>query len=245
MARDDLISAYLADVSASLHRETRTIGRIEAEIEDHLRESAGRHEMAGMPPAEAQQRAVAAFGDPEQLALAFRNAQQGAGAMGPFIRFAGAVGLVAPAVLISGIMWWSWYLYAASMLALILSIVGMIAAQPRDARWTAAGCLALAPIGLLVATAAEPVGKIMVFGGFFGCAVALLAGRVLPRPAVLLMASTVAMYGAGVATGVAELPMWLQAVGAVLFSAGWMWSSWTLWRTGSERSAVPPEPAAA
>jgi HAAS domain-containing protein len=66
-----VIEAYLHELAGRLDVPTRTRARILAEVRDHLMESAAHHSEGGLPPREAEERAVDAFGPPAELAHDF------------------------------------------------------------------------------------------------------------------------------------------------------------------------------
>ena len=59
---DDLIARYLAELKAGLRTTPERAGKILAEAEDHLRESAAAGEAMGITERDAQEAAIAAFG---------------------------------------------------------------------------------------------------------------------------------------------------------------------------------------
>jgi hypothetical protein len=96
---DDPIDAYLATLDRSL-RGRPNRGRVLAETEDHLRESADALERSGMPAAAAAREAVSRMGDAEPL----RRAAGGRVAAGAVLvlGWIAAIGLLSAAVAVRG-----------------------------------------------------------------------------------------------------------------------------------------------
>lgn len=70
MAGDALIAAYAADLSRRLGGRTPAVA---AEVRDHLSESVAGRIAAGAAPDDAVHEAIAAFGDPEEVARSFQD----------------------------------------------------------------------------------------------------------------------------------------------------------------------------
>ena len=96
---DDPIDPYLATLDRSL-RGRPNRGRVLAETEDHLRESAEHLERSGMPAAEAAREAVSRMGAAEPLGRA-AGGRVAAGAV-LVLGWVAAIGLLATAVAVHG-----------------------------------------------------------------------------------------------------------------------------------------------
>jgi hypothetical protein len=96
---DDPIDAYLATLDRSL-RGRPNRGRVLAETEDHLRESADALERSGMPAAAAAREAVSRMGDAEPLGRA-AGGRVAAGAV-LVLGWIAAIGLLSAAVAVRG-----------------------------------------------------------------------------------------------------------------------------------------------
>jgi hypothetical protein len=69
---DQLADAYLAEVAARLPGPARARASIIAELRAGLLDATDAHHAAGLPPGRAAAAAISEFGDPRQLASAFR-----------------------------------------------------------------------------------------------------------------------------------------------------------------------------
>jgi hypothetical protein len=73
MAEPSLIEQYLRQLESLLHVDARLAARILDEARDHLLTHLQRELDAGVSPAEAEGRAIARFGPPQQVAASFRE----------------------------------------------------------------------------------------------------------------------------------------------------------------------------
>ena len=67
-----VIEQYLAEFSARLPGSRRALSGIVAELRSGLLDAKDARQSAGLPPAEAAEAAIREFGDPVELAGAFR-----------------------------------------------------------------------------------------------------------------------------------------------------------------------------
>jgi len=73
VSRPQTIVGYLADLNECLELGLRSRRRIFLEVVDHLEQAVDRHVRGGATRAVAEQRAIAAFGDPETVARSFES----------------------------------------------------------------------------------------------------------------------------------------------------------------------------
>jgi hypothetical protein len=73
MHEPSLTAEYLKALRASLRASPGTADRIMAEVEDHLRQAMDEEIAAGAPAEEAERRALARFGPPDEVARSFRT----------------------------------------------------------------------------------------------------------------------------------------------------------------------------
>lgn len=121
MSTPQTIKAYLADFNAALEVGVRSRRQIFLEVSDHLGERIGRELREGASLAEAERRAVTAFGPPEEVARSFQ-----AGLLGGLDRR-----LALGARRLSGWMAvhrWGGVAVQLALLALLALIMGAVAA---------------------------------------------------------------------------------------------------------------------
>jgi hypothetical protein len=177
MTGGQLIDAYLAEITAALPGPASARNDIVAELGSGLLDAAGVYRRSGLPPAAATAAAISEFGDPREIAAAFRPELAASQARRVALSLAGTGPLV-------GLLW------AAAALA---SHVGIRHAPPWQ--WTGAPPgspaifpLAAAAIGITVWTALATV-----------AATGRLTRWLPARPRIATTTAAIAGYGAATA----------------------------------------------
>jgi hypothetical protein len=151
MTSGQVIDAYLGEVAAALPGPPRARADIVAELRSGLLDAADAHRSAGLATAPAAEAAIGEFGDPRQLAAAFRpeltltHARRLAltlAATGPLIGLLWAVAALAsdPGIRPAAPTW-QWVtappvpLAAAAFLIAALTALATVAATGRATRW--------------------------------------------------------------------------------------------------------------
>lgn len=248
-----LIDIYLAQIRSGLPK--RRSERILAEIEDHLRERTGQLMLAGdRDPYEAEREAVAAFGDPSDIARSFND--EGGAMPTKFTYWSGLCGMLAlPTMLLSNLVSPEPTpgpdardgFPVLLPLVLGLMIVGFagLVARTRGSfgrvRGTAIVLLLVSGIALSPISRGGLAGGAIV-AGLLLAALALLAEviireAVLPRPATIMFVAAVMVSSVLSPTSLAKqsLPYYLCAAAGL---TGWMWLHYTLWSERPARSRV-------
>ncbi len=193
MAEPDLIDRYVADLRRDIRWRSDADDVID-EVHDHLRETASALRAAGLSETQAQQRALARFGDPEIIHRAFAVTPSGVVALPTaFTRAAGAVAFLAALLwmVTAGLKWWESGLFVpwahdqfvlfsiAVLTAAGVSLVVLIGMLARIG-WpspTAAISLGLAAIGMTTLAVAAWMWAIL--GLFLGVAFLLTVQAVI------------------------------------------------------------------
>ena len=201
------VESYLADVAARLPGPGRTQAGIVAELRAGLLDAIDAHHSAGLPPAEAAAAALTEFGDPRQIAAAFRpelaarSARRTAltlAVTGPVIGLLWAAAAVASHIGVRQAPPWQWAsappgslvafpLVAAALAVTVWAALFTVAATGRLTRW-----LPYRP-RLVPATAAIAGFGVMVVDVIV---LVLLAGELIRAPGTLAPAPIAAAAAA-------------------------------------------------
>ena len=259
MAGDDLITAYLRELRASV-AHLRDADDMVAEAEDHLRETADRLR-DGRTEAEAAAEAVARFGSAAYVAkVCTVESKRGAAVPTRRTRFAGLALFLAPVMLVVGTignystgktfvhgMWV--FLSALSLPALLYGLWGL---RKRHGGLGRVGLLAF-----VVALLATPVSMFFAYWGLIVFpallafalivfAVEMLRARILPvAPLVLLAASPVLVLALLPVSRVVTNDWYLLGAALAPVTVALMWLGWVMWREPAvDRHGVGPLAAA-
>jgi hypothetical protein len=245
----EAIGAYVAQLEPDLFGRRRMRRRIATEVRAHLEEAAAREIERGLPPTDAQKRAIERFGPPRTVINSWAESK-GIGVVITFTRYGGLAGIIGALGLTASFVWaaisWSFSIRAFAEVALVfgaLLVAGMVALYTRLrgklGRYARVG-FRLIITGLVVGFGSSmlwfvPGGVAAIAMLIVGAAFYLLGALradVGPRQPLLLWAAglvaSVVIGLGGTVTGT-ETEYVAAGLGYGLFNAGWIWLGLHLW----------------
>lgn len=245
----EIIAAYVAQLEPDLFGRRRMRRRIAAEVRAHLEEAAAGELERGLPPADAQKRAIERFG-PSQTVVNSWAESKGIGVVTNFTRYGGLAGIIGVVGLTAAFVWadisWSfsigWFaevslvfaaLLAAGMVALYMRLRGKLGRYGRVGfRLIFAGLVISFAFSAMWFTAGAAFGLVIAMIGVASYLLGAIRADVVPRQPLLLWviafvaATLISLVGAvtGIALGYVAV-----GLGYGLFNAGWIWLGLHLW----------------
>ncbi len=255
--RPTTIDDYVDDLRKRL-RGVTDVDDVLAEVDDHLRAAADDLTTSGhLDRVAAEQRAVAEYGAPAQVAVGFRRgARQGGAIPTRFTKLSGLAAMATPLMLVVGSLMNQGpakgpvhgigvALQVLAFPMFVIAVAGLIRRHGGLGRlgWTILALILVTPVLPFVLSYYGVVLGIVLLAGALGLlAVGLYRAALLPRPALLLLFSTpvwIMLAALGVTLTGGDAGWWWWSLPAIPVGIALAWFGWTLWR----ETPLTPVPA--
>lgn len=253
------IETYVSTLKPNLVGHSRLRRRLAEEMQGHLYDAAERHRAAGLPPEEAQQRAIEDFGPPEVVVGAWAESK-GVGVPTTFTRYAGLAGTIGALGLGGSLAYegmsetygQGWFaevslsflaLFAVGLVALYMRVRGKLVPYGRlGTRVAIVSFLMVVVSSSLWFAPGALLGMIGIFVGLGAFFVGTIRSGVVPRGPLMIwiggIAATFVIGLVGTLLNYDAGPVSVL-VGLAALTVGWAWLGLHLW---SEEASTGSDP---